>query len=103
MGAGGGYPARLIKQLPALSNNSLPYQLFAGKDISRRKRISVAASLQLCIGKSRNKANDSFGKGFHVLKDHVLNRLMTGRCPSINLQLRPKFHSLFLRNSLDFQ
>ena len=40
--------------------------LFAGKD-SR---------------KSRNNANDSFGKGFRVLKDHVLNRLMTGRCPS---------------------
>ena len=27
-------------------------------------------------------ANDSFGKGFDVLKDHVQNRLMTGRCPS---------------------
>ena len=46
------------------------------------ERISVAASLQLRIGKSRNNANDSFGKGFHVLKDHVLNHLMTGRCPS---------------------
>ena len=46
------------------------------------ERISVAASLQLRIGKSRNNANDSFGKGFHVLKDHVLNCLMTGRCPS---------------------
>ena len=44
----------------------------------------------------RNNANDSFGKGFHELKDHVLNRLMTGRCPrSTSLQLRPKFHSLF--------
>ena len=38
-----------------------------------------------------------------VLKDHVLNRLMTGRCPSKSLQLRPKFHSLFLQNSFDFQ
>ena len=47
-------------------------------------------------------ANDSFGKGFDVLKDHVLNRLMTGRCPSKSLQLRPKFHSLFLQqNSFD--
>ena len=47
------------------------------------ERITVAASLQLRIGgKSRNNANDSFGKGFRVLKDHVLNRLMTGRCPS---------------------
>ena len=27
------------------------------------------------------RTNDSFGKGFDVLKDHVLNRLMTGRCP----------------------
>ena len=51
----------------------------------------------------RNNANDSFGKGFDVLKDHVLNRLMTGRCPRIVLQLRPKFHSLFLQNSLDCQ
>ena len=47
--------------------------------------------------------NDSFGKGFHELKDHVLNRLMTGRCPRKSLQLRPKFHSLFLQNSFDFQ
>ena len=38
-----------------------------------------------------------------MLKDHVLNRLMTGRCPRIALQLRPKFHSLFLQNSFDFQ
>ena len=51
----------------------------------------------------RNIANDSFGKGFHVLKDHVLNRLMTGWCPCKSLQLRPKFHSLFLQNSFDFQ
>ena len=51
----------------------------------------------------RNNANDSFGKGFRVLKDHMLNRLMTGRCPSKSLQLRPKFHSLFLQNSFDFQ
>ena len=48
-------------------------------------------------------ANDSFGKGLDVLKDHVLNRLMTGRCPSKSLQLGPKFHSLFLQNSFDFQ
>ena len=50
----------------------------------------------------RNNANDSFGKGL-LLKDHVLNRLMTGRCPSKSLQIRPKFHSLFLQNSFDFQ
>ena len=51
----------------------------------------------------RNNANDSFGKGLHVLKDHVLNRLMTGRCLIKSLQLRPKFHSLFLQNSFNFQ
>ena len=38
-----------------------------------------------------------------MLKDHMLNRLMTGRCPRTSLQLRPKFHSLFLQNSFDFQ
>ena len=42
------------------------------------ERISVA---QLRIGKSRNNANDSFGKGFRVLKDHLLNHLMTGAVP----------------------
>ena len=64
-------------------NDLITNLLFAGKDISpSMERISVAASLQLRIGKSRNNANDSFGKGFLVLKDHVLNRLMTGRCPS---------------------
>ena len=72
-------------------NDLITNLLFAG--------ISVAASLQL----RRNNANDSFGKGFRVLKDHVLNRLMTGRCPSKSLQLWPKFHSLFLQNSFDFQ
>ena len=29
--------------------------------------------------KPRNNANHSFGKVFHELNDHVLNRLMTGR------------------------
>ena len=55
-------------------NNKLTYYLL--------ERIAVAASLQLRIGKSRNNANDSFDKGFCVLKDHVLNCLKTGRCPS---------------------
>ena len=72
--------------------------LFAGKE----------SCLQACNyakgrNQRRNNANDSFGKGFHVLKDHVLNRLMTGRCPRTSLQLRPKFHSLFLQNCFDFQ
>ena len=61
-----------------------------------------AASLQLC------EVNDSFGIGFHaliahVLKAHVVNHLMTGQCLRKSLQLRPKFHSLFLLNSFDFQ
>ena len=40
-------------------------------------------SLQACnYAKGRNQrrknTNDSFGKGLHKLKDHMLNRLMTG-------------------------
>ena len=67
-----------------------PNSLFARKESNRCK---LATS----------EANDSFGKGFHVLKAHVLkahvlNRLMTGQCPRKSLQLRPKFHSLFLQN-----
>ena len=38
-----------------------------------------------------------------MLKDHVLNRLMNGRCPTKSLQLRPKFHSLFLHNQFRMQ
>ena len=53
-------------------------------DLNLLKDSGLAASLQLSatLRKSRNNANDSFGKGFRVLKDHVLNRLMTGRYPS---------------------
>ena len=69
--------------------NKLSYY-FAGKK----------SSLQTCNyakvrNQCRNNANDSFGKGFDILKVHVLNSLMTGRRPRIALQLRPKFHSLF--------
>ena len=47
-------------------------------------------------GKESNReANDSFGKGFHALIAHMLNRLMTGRCPHKSLQLRPKFPRFF--------
>ena len=35
-----------------------------------------------------------------MLKDHVLNLALPARTA---LQLRPKFHSLFLQNSFDFQ
>ena len=93
------YPALRVKfyaYVNMLGRNDLitNYLLFAkGKQL-----------LQACNyakgRKRRNNANDSFGKGFHVLKDHVL---MTGRCPLKSLQLRPKFHSLFLQNSFDFQ
>ena len=85
-----------------MSSDLITNLLFAGKE----------SSLQACnhrynyvkgTNKCRNNANDSFGTGFDVLKDHVLNHLMTGHCPSKSLQLRPKFHSLFLQNSSDFQ
>ena len=64
-----------------LGRNDLIHKLFAkGKQ-----------SLQACNyvkgRKRRNNVNDSFGKAFHELKDHVLNRLMTGRCPLKSLQL----------------
>ena len=56
-------------------------------------------SMQAC---KLRKANDSFGKGLdvlkaHVLKAHVLNCLMTGRCPHKSLQLRLN------QNRFDFQ
>ena len=65
-------------------------------------------SQQACnYAKGRNGAGTTrmaaFGKGLHELKDHVINRLMTGRCPRKSLQLRPKFHSLFLHNSFDLK
>ena len=76
--------------------------LFAGKESSQQ-----ACDHRYNYTKGRNQRryqkNDSFGKGFDVLKDHVQNRLMTGRCPSKSLQLRPKFHSLFLQNSFDLK
>ena len=94
------YPAVRVKfyaYVNMLGRNYLKQTnlLFAGKE----------SSLQACnYAKGRNqRTNYSFGKGFHMLKDHVLNRLMNGRCPRTSLQLRPKFHSLFLQNSIDFQ
>ena len=76
----------------SVRNNKLTYYLL------ERKAVCKPATTR-----RRNNANDSFGKGFHVLKHHVLNLLMTGCCPRTALQLRPKFHSLFLQNSFDFQ
>ena len=57
--------------------------------------------------RKQSQASGSFGKGFHaliahMLKAHNLNRLMTERCLRKSLQLRPKFHSLFLQNNFDF-
>ena len=80
---------KLAEMIRTALINKLPHYL--------PERKAIAASLQL------HEANDSFGKGFHALKDHVLNRLMTGRRPRKSLQLRPKFHSLFLKNSFDFR
>ena len=62
------------------------------------ERKAITVSLQL------HEANVRFGKGFHMLKAHMhANRLMTGRCPCKSLQLRPKFHSLFLQNCFDLK
>ena len=67
--------------------------------MSRQTSLLKESSLQACNhrynyakgrNQRRNSANDSFGKGLHVVKVHVLNRLMTGRCPSKSLQLRPE-------------
>ena len=68
------YPAVRVKfyaYVNMLGRNDLKKTnlLFAGKE----------SSLQTCNNakgrnQRRNNANDSFGKGFHVLKDHVLNR-----------------------------
>ena len=72
--------------------NKLTYYLL------ERKAVSKPATIDITTRREETNAgtkNDSFGKGFDVLKDHVLHRLMTGRCPSKSLQLRPKFHSLF--------
>ena len=56
--------------------------LFAGKESSLQTCNCAKGRNQL-----RNNANDSLGKGFQeVQKDHVLNRLMTGRCPRTSLQ-----------------
>ena len=77
--------------------NKLTYYLLESKAVCK------PATTRREDTNARNNANDSFGKGFDVLKDHVLNRFMTGRCPPTSLQLRPKFHSLFLQNSFDFQ
>ena len=73
-----------------------------GKMITILLFAKQSANLQLHEGRNqrRNNANDCFGKGFHKLKDHVLNLLMTGRCPRTSLQLRPKIPLAF---SLDFQ
>ena len=59
------------------------YVNMLGRNDALIERKAIAASLQLCD----HNANDSFGTGFHVLKAHVLNHLMTGRCPRKSLLL----------------
>ena len=61
------------------------------------ERKEIAANLHL------REVNDSFGKGFHALKAHVLNCSMTGLCPHKSLQLWPKFHLLFSTNSFNLK
>ena len=65
-------------------------------------------SLQACNyakgrNQRRNNANDSFGKGFHELKDHVLNRLMTGRCRLNHCSYGRSSTRFFSKISFDFQ
>ena len=50
-------------------NNKLTLVLFAGKESSRCKPATTR--------REEPNANDSFGKGFQELKDHVLNRLLS--------------------------
>ena len=76
--------------------------LFAGRKV-------IAASLQLC------ETNDSFGKGFHMLKAHMLqahmlNCLMTGWSPRKSLsygrsstRFFSKIASIFLKEVLHFK
>ena len=73
-----------------------------------RKLTGKESSLQTCNyakgrNQRRNNANDSFGKGFRVLKDHVLNRLMTGRCPLHHCRVTAEVPLAFSPNSFDFQ
>ena len=95
------YPAVRIQfyAYVQLFNNKLTYYLLERKAVGKPATIDITTQREET---SAGTQNDSFGKGFDVLKDHVLNRLMTGRCPSKSLQLLPKFHSLFLQNSFDF-
>ena len=86
-----------------MSLGSVPDSKFPSDLPSSILHIFVPYQLPTKKLRKGNNTNDSFGKGFHVLKDHVLNRLMTGRCPHTSLLLRPNFHSLFLQNSFDFQ
>ena len=76
-------------------------------------RNDLESSLQACNyakgrNQRRNNANDSFGKGFHVLKDHVPNCLMNGRCLHTSLQLSrsstrffSKIASIFKKSATD--
>ena len=97
-----------ISAYPAIPVKFYAYVNMLGRNDSNLLFAKGKQLLQACnYAKGRNQhrsnANDSFGIGFHELKDHVLNRLMTGRCPHKSLQLRAKFHSPFLQNSFYFQ
>ena len=73
--------------------------------LAERKAVCKPATIDITMRREETNAGitQMTALRVHVLKGHVLNRLMTGRCPSKSLQLRPKFHSLFLQNSFDFQ
>ena len=73
----GRYTSHLSQNSVFFSRITVTNLLFAGKESNHCKPATTANGRN----QRRNNANDSFGKGFRMLKDHVLNRLMTGRCP----------------------
>ena len=96
------YPAVRINFIHTrMSSDLITYHLLERKAVCKPATTDITTRREET--NAGTNANDSFGKGFDMLKDHVPNRLMTGCCQSKSLQLRPEFHSLFLQISFDFQ
>ena len=93
----------ILTYVNKLGRNDLITALINKHTICRKGEQSLQAYNYVKGRNHLRNAIDSFGKGFQVLKDHVLNPLMTGQCPCKSLQLWLKFHSLFLQNSFNFQ
>ena len=71
-----------------MSSDLITYYLLERRAVCKPANIDI--TMQREETNAGTNTNDSFGKRFNVHKDHVPNRLMTGRCPSKSLQLRPK-------------